>query len=79
LGSAVALLVMRAFGLAAVPRPEHGPAEIGEWDSFGTLKLIVSLEEELKIALSADEVARVARVSDLVDLVDAARRRAASV
>ena len=77
-GSAVPFLVMRAFGLAAPPRPDEGPAEIGQWDSFGTLKLIVSLEEELCVTLAADEVARVTRVRDLVSLVDAARRRAAS-
>jgi acyl carrier protein len=41
-----------------------------EWDSMGDLMLLVSLEEDLKVVVSADELAAVSSAAELFALLD---------
>lgn len=43
---------------------------VSEWDSMGDLMLLASLEEDLKVVISADELASVSSVRDLFALLE---------
>ena len=68
-------VVMRVLGLAAPPPADHGPDQIAQWDSLGSLKLLLALEEAFEITLHEEEVVRVRNVSDLKALVERAQER----
>jgi hypothetical protein len=68
----VAEVIMRTFGLASAPAPGDGPSQIPQWDSLGTLSLLLALEEAFGITLNEDEMVRVATVADLTGIVDRA-------
>ena len=68
-------IVQRVLGLSERPRLDQGPDAIDRWDSLGTLKLMLALEEEFQISLREDEVTRALCVADLVTAVEAARRQ----
>jgi acetyltransferase-like isoleucine patch superfamily enzyme/acyl carrier protein len=71
-------VVMRVLGLSSPPAPDHGPDQIAQWDSLGSLKLLLALEEAFEITLHEEEVVRVRNVSDLAVLVERAQERRAS-
>jgi acetyltransferase-like isoleucine patch superfamily enzyme len=66
-------VVRRVFGLDAPPDLRSGPDDIPQWDSLGSLKLLLSLEETLGITLDTDVIASVRSVADLQTAVDQAR------
>jgi acetyltransferase-like isoleucine patch superfamily enzyme/acyl carrier protein len=70
----VAGVVRRVFGLHAAPDLESGPDDIPQWDSLGSLKLLLSLEETLGITLDTDVISSVRSVADLQTAVDQAQR-----
>jgi acetyltransferase-like isoleucine patch superfamily enzyme/acyl carrier protein len=74
-GSDIASIVARVFGLSARPNLLDGPNEIPQWDSFGSLKLLLSLEEALGITLDEKIMSAVASVADVQAAVEHARRR----
>jgi acetyltransferase-like isoleucine patch superfamily enzyme/acyl carrier protein len=76
-GSDVVGIVARVFGLSARPDLHSGPDEIPQWDSFGSLKLLLSLEEALGITLDEKVIAAVRSVADLQAAVERAQRREA--
>lgn len=43
---------------------------VSEWDSMGDLMLLAGLEEDLKIVVSADELAAIGSVGDLFSLLE---------
>jgi acetyltransferase-like isoleucine patch superfamily enzyme/acyl carrier protein len=73
-GADVIGIVTRVFGLPARPDVDSGPDEIPQWDSFGSLKLLLSLEEALGITLDEEVVAAVRSVADLQTAVERAQR-----
>lgn len=73
----VPLVVMRALSLASPPAPDQGPHDFPQWDSLGSLKLLLALEEAFGVPLREDEVAHVPDVSSLVALISRARAHAA--
>jgi acetyltransferase-like isoleucine patch superfamily enzyme/acyl carrier protein len=77
--SDVAGIVARVFGLSARPDLHSGPDDISQWDSFGSLKLLLSLEEALGITLDEKVIAAVRSVADLQTAVERAQRREVSV
>jgi hypothetical protein len=74
-GHDVATVVMRVFRLPKLPDPVDGPVEIAQWDSLGTLHLLLALEDTFGIQLSSDDVAKAGSVAGLTKLVEFARRR----
>ncbi len=71
----VPLVIQRALGLRSPPPLQAGPAQIAEWTSLGTLKVLLALEEEFAVSLPEEEVATARAVCDLVAMVEAARAR----
>jgi acetyltransferase-like isoleucine patch superfamily enzyme/acyl carrier protein len=72
-------VVMRSFGLAALPADDDGPREIPHWDSLGALKLLLALEEAFGVTLSEHDLAGATRVADLSGVVDRALAHGASL
>lgn len=72
----VAGVVRRALGLESDPPPEAGPDQLPGWDSLGSLKLLLALEEEFRVTLKEEVIARARSVSDLGAAVEEARRAA---
>jgi acetyltransferase-like isoleucine patch superfamily enzyme len=66
-------IAAEVFALSAPPAPGCGPRDIPGWDSLGALRLLVSLEDELGIALPQDALAEIRDLAGLSDLL--ARRR----
>jgi maltose O-acetyltransferase len=66
-------LVMRILGLQVRPSPHHGPAEIPEWDSLGSLKLLLALEETYGISVAEDELRAVRSIAGLSVLLESSR------
>ncbi len=64
-------LVQSVLSLAERPDPDDGPAQIHAWDSLGTLRLLLAIEETYGITLDEDEMRLVDTVAALVDLVEA--------
>jgi acyl carrier protein len=67
-------LVMSILGLPAVPSPSDGPEQIAQWDSLGTLKLLLGLEETFDVTLGEDDVKAARSVDRLSQIVDTAVR-----
>jgi acetyltransferase-like isoleucine patch superfamily enzyme/acyl carrier protein len=70
-GADVGSIVARVFGLAETPDLHSGPEDIPEWDSLGSLKLLLALEDSLGIALDEHVVARASTIAELQASVDA--------
>ncbi len=67
-------LVMQVLGLSSLPGPNDGPAQIGQWDSLGALRIIVALDEQVGVSLSDDDLKAVRSIGELVGRVEAVRR-----
>ena len=72
--AAIAELVQRVLGLLELPAAESGPGTLAEWDSLGSLKLLLAVEDELGVSLGEKVMAEVRSVAQLAAAVDAARR-----
>jgi len=68
-------LVMQVLGLRSLPDMDAGPEQITQWDSLGTLRLIVALEETFAIALPEEQVRAAGSIRELAGHVEAARIR----
>ena len=66
-------LVMRVLGLARHPDPSDGPDQIPEWDSLGTLRLLLAVEERFGITLGEDDMKAARSVAHFSEVVDRAR------
>lgn len=77
-GGVVARVVRAALGLSADPPQDAGPGQLAGWDSLGSLKLLLALEEEFGITLQEHAVAGAKSVADLAAAVEHARARAGS-
>jgi serine acetyltransferase/acyl carrier protein len=64
-------LVQNVLGLAAPPHPGDGPAEIATWDSLGTLRLLLAIEETYGVNLDEGEMRAGNTVAALAALVAA--------
>jgi acyl carrier protein len=45
-------------------------ASVAEWDSLGDLLLLSTLEEDLGIVISADEIAAITSIGEILALMD---------
>ncbi len=71
----ISRLVTHVLGLPSVPDIQAGPGQISQWDSLGTLRLIVALEETFGIALPEDQVKASRSIGELARHVQAAHMR----
>lgn len=67
--SGVPELVAEVLGLAATPREGDGPRTIPQWDSLGTLRLLLAIEEAYRISVPEDELQRTTSVGALEQMV----------
>ena len=74
----VAEVVRRVFGLARPPQALDGPGVIANWNGTGVIQLLLALEREFSVTLSADRVRGAATVAEVSRLVVQARGPAAS-
>jgi len=68
-------LVQRVLGLSVLPQSQDGPKEIPVWDSLGTLKLLLALEEAFGVVLGEEAMRSARSVSELERVVERAQRR----
>lgn len=66
-------LAQEVFVLPALPALGDGPATLGAWDSLGSLRLLVSLEEAFGLHLPAGALAGVRDLAGVCALLKAAR------
>jgi len=71
----IAELTKNVLGLAVRPEPALGPNEIPEWDSLGTLRLLLAIEETYGVTVREEEVHSAKTVAALADLVESAQTR----
>ena len=75
----VARTVAEVFGLETLPSSTIGPDDVAAWDSFGTLRVLIALEDSYDVVLDDRLVAAAQSVGDLERLVTVAvDRRAAT-
>ena len=67
----IAGLVQSILGLGERPRDSEGPSQIAAWDSLGTLRLLLAIEETYGVALDEDEMRAANTVAALTALVAA--------
>jgi acetyltransferase-like isoleucine patch superfamily enzyme len=68
-------LVMRVLGLSRRPSLREGPADIPHWDSLGSLKLLLALEEAFGVSLAEEDLLSASSIARLDEIVEAARSR----
>ncbi len=68
----------RTFALAAPPSPDDGPLTVRGWDSLGSLRLLLALEDAFEVSIAPEEMVRVRSVRELEALVDRSPGREAS-
>ncbi len=66
----VAALVQAVLGLAKRPLATDGPEQIPEWDSLGTLRLLLAIEESYGITLDEKEMRAANTVAALAAVVE---------
>lgn len=71
LDSVIDVLVF-TFGLRERPSPSLSRQSLPQWDSLGTLNLLLSLEQAFGVSLSSSALLGVETVGDLVPLLEAA-------
>jgi acetyltransferase-like isoleucine patch superfamily enzyme/acyl carrier protein len=71
-------VVMRALGLVAPPMLDDGPRSLPGWDSLGSLKILLALEDVFGITIEQEALLRVHCVRDVASLVTSAREKSES-
>jgi len=67
-------LVRSVLGLSALPAMTDGPDQIPEWDSLGSLRLLLAVEETYGISVGEHEFQAAGTIAALSELVEASRR-----
>jgi acyl carrier protein/acetyltransferase-like isoleucine patch superfamily enzyme len=67
----MAELVQGVLGLSERPRPEQGPADFAAWDSLGTLRLLLAIEETFGVNLKEEVMYSAKTIADLSAIVEA--------
>jgi acetyltransferase-like isoleucine patch superfamily enzyme/acyl carrier protein len=66
----MAALVQGVLGLAERPHPGEGPAEIAAWDSLGSLRLLLAIEETCGVSIDEREMHAGNTVAALAAIVE---------
>lgn len=72
-------VLTRTFALPAPPSPDDGPLTVRGWDSLGSLRLLLALEDAFDVSIAPEEMVRVRSVRDLEALVDRSPERGAAL
>jgi acetyltransferase-like isoleucine patch superfamily enzyme/acyl carrier protein len=64
-------LVQDVLGLPQPPQPDHGPAQIAEWDSLGSLRLLLAIEDAYGVSISESEMRAGTSIASLLTIVTA--------
>jgi acetyltransferase-like isoleucine patch superfamily enzyme/acyl carrier protein len=75
ISSGLLALIQSVLALDALPSIDDGPERIEAWDSLGSLRLIVAVEEHFNITLTEDELKSTRSIADLAKRIEAARAR----
>jgi acyl carrier protein/serine acetyltransferase len=67
----MAELVREVLGLSERPRPDQGPADFAAWDSLGTLRLLLAIEETCGVQLEEEVMHAANTVAALSNIVEA--------
>ena len=70
--NSVRVIVQRTFGLDEPPDSNASRDDLPQWDSLGTLNLLLSLEEAFGVNVSTEEMARVDTVGELAPMLERA-------
>lgn len=68
----VRAVVRRTFGLDALPDSDTSRDDLPQWDSLGTLNLLLSLEEAFGVSISNEAMARIHTVAELSPMLERA-------
>lgn len=63
----------RVFGLPNAPPTSAGPDQIPGWDSLGSLRVLLALEETFGVLLDQSKIAKAKTVGEVASLIDASR------
>jgi acetyltransferase-like isoleucine patch superfamily enzyme/acyl carrier protein len=66
----MAELVQQVLGLTERPGPDDGPAQIGAWDSLGSLRLLLAIEETFGVNIREEEMQAASTVAALAAIVE---------
>ncbi len=69
----MAKLVQSVLGLSARPQPDEGPSTLAAWDSLGTLRLLLAIEETYGLRIDEAEMRAATTVAALAAIVAAKR------
>jgi acetyltransferase-like isoleucine patch superfamily enzyme/acyl carrier protein len=67
----MAELVKNVLGLTARPLPSEGPAQLAAWDSLGTLRLLLAIEETYGVSLEEEVMHTATTVAALSAIIEA--------
>jgi acyl carrier protein len=67
----MAELVQSILGLSEPPHADQGPADIAAWDSLGSLRLLLAIEESYGVRMDEAEMRRGRTVAALAAIVEA--------
>jgi acetyltransferase-like isoleucine patch superfamily enzyme/acyl carrier protein len=70
----VRTVVSEVFSASRPVEPSDGPATIPSWDSLGALRLLLALEEELRVVLADDVLRNAQTVAEVAEAVAGALR-----
>jgi hypothetical protein len=70
----VRMVAMKALNLAVLPQLSDGPNNIAEWDSFGSLKLLLALETAFGVTIGEETLRSARSLADLAEKVRVPRR-----
>jgi acyl carrier protein len=68
----VRAVIAETFDLHKPLEPSDGPAQIVRWDSLGTLRLLLALEDEFGLHLPENALYGVTSVSGVIDVIEQA-------
>jgi acyl carrier protein len=69
----VRAVIAETFDLHKTLEPTDGPAEIVRWDSLGTLRLLLALEDEFDLHLPENALYAVTSVNGVIDVIESTR------
>ncbi len=70
-------VVATAFGLAAPPQLTDGRDQVAGWDSLGSLRLVLALEDAFSVSIDEEQMIKAKTVQHLVSAVEAAKNKRA--
>lgn len=65
----VRTVISETFSVARPIEPSDGPATIPAWDSLGTLRLLLALEDEFRVGLADDALRNAQTVAEVAEAV----------